>query len=273
MPDLIDPTPPGTCTGVNAMGKRPPPPPHPPPRSVPPRIYIPTVWEPPRRDIYDTPTGQPPPWRDIQGAKIFHKWKIGGGPWPIFRCRAQRFQTPPRMPTGTGGGRREGTSAQEGWDPSGRPPFAPGGRPDASFHWSGASTQLLGPYPSWNARIGAKGGTPGKFWAAGLISHLPYWTFLGGRGHMSPRWCATGGGGIPRPPPPPYPPRLPPPPPQPPGRGGPVSHHPYPPTQGIVPGGWGPQGGFGHPMGLPLATRLESLGISDATIHAFAAAL
>ena len=60
------------------------------------------------------------------------------------------------------GGSRERTSTQEGWDPGGRPPHINGGRPYASFHWSGARTQELGPYPQLTARAVSKGGTPGK---------------------------------------------------------------------------------------------------------------
>ena len=71
----------------------------------------------------------------------------------------------------------------------------------------------------------------------------------------------TGGGGghMPRPPPPPYPPGLPPPPP--------------PPTQDFPPGGWVPPGEGGHQVHPPLATGLAARGLSDSSIHAFAAAL
>ena len=52
-----------------------------------------------------------------------------------------------------------------------------------------------------------------------------------------------------------------------------MGHHPYPPTQGIIPGGWGGQGVVGQPMGPPPETGLATLGLSDAAIHAIAASL
>ena len=52
-----------------------------------------------------------------------------------------------------------------------------------------------------------------------------------------------------------------------------MGHHPYPPVQGIMTGGWVSQGVVRYPTGPSPATGLEFLGLSDAVIHAFVAAL
>ena len=48
-----------------------------------------------------------------------------------------------------------------------------------------------------------------------------------------------------------------------------MGHHTYPPTQGIMTGRWGTQGGGGYPTGIPPETGLAALGLSDANIHTF----
>ena len=159
----------------------------------------------------------------------------------------------------------------------GRSPHASGRRTDYSFRCSGAREQGLGPFSPWNAQIGAKGGNPRKIWSTALVSIPPMvggCQMLGIRLHLSPhRSSPVKGGHIPRPPPHPYPPRPPPPPPQPPVVRRAVEQHPYPPMQGVVSGGWVPQGGVIHPMGPPLAMGLAALSLSGAVMHSFAASL
>ena len=52
-----------------------------------------------------------------------------------------------------------------------------------------------------------------------------------------------------------------------------MGHRPYPPTQGIMSGGWDPQGGGGQSMEQPVVTGLAALGLFDAVIHSFEVSL